>query len=105
MVGGHVDVEQAQARDLAELEEVARDRRQDVRQVVADIGDGKGDVDERGGEARASAVAIVSTRSTRARERRASSSVSPGRATKVPLDCSPAMVSATFSGAMPVSTR
>ena len=45
------------------------------------------------------------TRTTRARERSFSCSVSPGSARKVPLDCSPAITSATLSLGTELSTR
>ena len=47
----------------------------------------------------------ISSRSTRAAERAFSSGVSPGTATNVPLDCSPAMISAALRGSIAVSIR
>jgi len=47
----------------------------------------------------------TSSRSTRAPERALSSGVSIGSATKVPLDCSPAIVSAARCGSSPVSSQ
>jgi hypothetical protein len=53
------------------------------------------------GRSRASTV----TPSTRAAERALSSALSPGTDTNVPLDCSPAMASATRSTSAVVSIR
>jgi hypothetical protein len=47
----------------------------------------------------------ISSRSTRAAARAFSSGVSPGTGTNVPLDCSPAMLSAAASGESAVSIR
>ncbi|KTS37599.1 hypothetical protein NS228_00040 [Methylobacterium indicum] len=58
-----------------------------------------------GSEGASTGASNTSRRSTRAAERSLSSGVSPGTGTKVPLDCSPAIVSATRRGSLAVSRR
>ena len=58
-----------------------------------------------GSERRGTASSRMSRATTRAAERSLSSGVSPGTATKVPLDCSPAMISAARRGSIGVSSR
>ena len=111
-VGRQVEIEQAQAGDLAELEQVAGDRGEQ-----ASAGwrrhwrPGRRSRSRPGGTRRRAAgarrrrsaatargpAAAASMRTTRARERSFSASVSPGSDRNVPLDCSPAITSAAFS--------
>ena len=111
---------QLEAGRLAEIVEVARDRRGERRQIGADIADrerhrdaARADTARRAPAAPATRWAGSASRPARAprscrrvaRLRARRSSVSPGTRRKVPLDCSPASTSATRAGSSGVSSR
>jgi hypothetical protein len=102
------DVEEPQAGELLEIEEVAGDGRDQVRQRRSHVVEGPGERDA-AGAVRPIGPAGAGKRRPRNRpevlERALSSGVSPGIGRKVPDDCSPAIASAASASGYAVSIR